>query len=101
MIKSILYGDYSGFTSQKEVEQIRLMSDENILNIVSGAFIDESMRIGNVKEFQGNYIYNVNPAEIKGFAKKRRFRFFSKVTDGLISNKDDKEINNQNEINIK
>ncbi len=101
MIKSILYDDYSGFTSQKEVEQIRLMSDENVLNIVTGTFIDESMRIGNVKEFQGNYIYNVNPAEIKDFAKKRRFGIFSKITDGLISNKDDKEINNQNEINIK
>lgn len=97
MIRSILHDDYSGFTSENEIYAIRNMTPDNILYTISGEYIEKSLRIGWVEESQANYQYSIQPAEIKTIAEKRRFGIFSKITDGLISNKE-KDSRRQNEL---
>lgn len=88
MIKSILYSDYTGFTSADEIYAIKNMTPENILNTISREYIEKSIRIGWIEENEAIYRYNVQPAEIKTIAEKRRFGIFSRITDGLIGNKE-------------
>ena len=97
MIRSILHDDYSGFTSENEIYAIRNMIPDNILYTISGEYIEKSLRIGWVEESQANYQYSIQPAEIKTIAEKRRFGISSKITDGLISNKE-KDSRRQNEL---
>lgn len=88
IIKSILDNDYSGFFSKQEAEYIKNMPLETLLSIISSAYIQKSIKIGQIEENGIGQQYIVQPSDIKPIAYKRRFSLFSKTTDGLIKNKD-------------
>lgn len=89
LIKCILYNDFSGFTNMAEIQSIKNMSIEDIITQTTLPFVERSMITGKVEErMSTSDYYRVQPTEIGSIASKAKFRLFSRITDGLIRNKE-------------